>query len=219
MPRILFVSGFHPSTRARDLAFEFERYVQFLHFFFPKFFTVVLVQQLRPSRTMRRTSTTQPTRKLQPVSVHCTWLQPLALSSRRVRSTDEAARCLRRPNTIRTRARPHSENVNLSIPILYLAGSSSSFAASSHRSRYLRVARRKRVFDYGLRFIISSDLSLFRVSQTPSNDRSIPRLVAMHSSNSAANATLRTLTTTCESPPCIHPRILTRRRHKARKIL
>ncbi|EDR09378.1 uncharacterized protein LACBIDRAFT_318898 [Laccaria bicolor S238N-H82] len=26
MPRILFVSGFHPSTRARDLAFEFERY-------------------------------------------------------------------------------------------------------------------------------------------------------------------------------------------------
>lgn len=27
MPRILFVSGFHPSTRARDLAYEFERYV------------------------------------------------------------------------------------------------------------------------------------------------------------------------------------------------
>lgn len=27
MPRILFVSGFHPNTRARDLAFEFERYV------------------------------------------------------------------------------------------------------------------------------------------------------------------------------------------------
>lgn len=25
MPRILFVSGFHPATRARDLAFEFER--------------------------------------------------------------------------------------------------------------------------------------------------------------------------------------------------
>ncbi|KAF8192723.1 hypothetical protein K438DRAFT_855413 [Mycena galopus ATCC 62051] len=26
MPRILFVSGFHPSTRARALAFEFERF-------------------------------------------------------------------------------------------------------------------------------------------------------------------------------------------------
>jgi len=26
MPRIIFVSGFHPSTRARDLAYEFERY-------------------------------------------------------------------------------------------------------------------------------------------------------------------------------------------------
>ncbi|KAI1789665.1 RNA-binding domain-containing protein [Ganoderma leucocontextum] len=26
MPRILFVSGFHPTTRARDLAFEFERF-------------------------------------------------------------------------------------------------------------------------------------------------------------------------------------------------
>ena len=31
MPRILFVSGFHPSTRARDLAFEFERYVPSLY--------------------------------------------------------------------------------------------------------------------------------------------------------------------------------------------
>ena len=30
MPRILFVSGFHPTTRARDLAFEFEKYV--VHF-------------------------------------------------------------------------------------------------------------------------------------------------------------------------------------------
>jgi len=27
MPRILFVSGFHPATRARDLAYEFERYI------------------------------------------------------------------------------------------------------------------------------------------------------------------------------------------------
>ncbi len=30
MPRILFVSGFHPSTRARDLAYEFERYGRLL---------------------------------------------------------------------------------------------------------------------------------------------------------------------------------------------
>lgn len=41
MPRILFVSGFHPATRARDLAFEFERYVFFdffLYFIFKPIF-------------------------------------------------------------------------------------------------------------------------------------------------------------------------------------
>ncbi len=34
MPRILFVSGFHPATRARDLAYEFERYLCSLSSFF-----------------------------------------------------------------------------------------------------------------------------------------------------------------------------------------
>jgi hypothetical protein len=35
MPRILFVSGFHPATRARDLAYEFERYTHSLTVGFP----------------------------------------------------------------------------------------------------------------------------------------------------------------------------------------
>ncbi|EPQ55893.1 hypothetical protein GLOTRDRAFT_138639 [Gloeophyllum trabeum ATCC 11539] len=51
MPRILFVSGFHPSTRARDLAYEFERL-------------------LRPPYPMRRSSASKPARPAQPVSVY-----------------------------------------------------------------------------------------------------------------------------------------------------
>ena len=54
MPRILFVSGFHPATRARDLAFEFERYA------LPPFslgdtfrLTDGLLSQLRPSNSLR----------------------------------------------------------------------------------------------------------------------------------------------------------------------
>lgn len=42
MPRILFVSGFHPSTRARDLAYEFERYVQLGRLMLENFYAVLL---------------------------------------------------------------------------------------------------------------------------------------------------------------------------------
>ncbi|KAK2465166.1 hypothetical protein APHAL10511_002858 [Amanita phalloides] len=51
MPRILFVSGFHPSTRARDLAYEFER-------------------SFWPVGSLRRACSAQPARKLKSVSVY-----------------------------------------------------------------------------------------------------------------------------------------------------
>ena len=63
MPRILFVSGFHPATRARDLAFEFERYALSLGL---GNFSVHngLPSQLRPSNSLRCPRPSQSVRTL-----------------------------------------------------------------------------------------------------------------------------------------------------------
>ena len=66
MPRILFVSGFHPSTRARDLAYEFERYA--IQQSFSSLCLKKKIQQVRSSCTLRCSSTSQPARQFQPVS-------------------------------------------------------------------------------------------------------------------------------------------------------
>jgi hypothetical protein len=66
MPRILFVSGFHPSTRARDLAFEFERYVTAL--LCPrKHATNRSLFQLWPLNPLRCPRSAQPIRTLESV--------------------------------------------------------------------------------------------------------------------------------------------------------
>ena len=145
---------------------------------------------------MRRTGPTQPPRKFQPVSVSRHSIQPLALSSRRVRSTDETSRCLRRHNTIRTRARPDHENVT--------RYRSSISRVRRHRRRslpHLASCAEKTCLRLRIPFHHFVPICRSFESYKPSwNDRSISRLVAMHSSNSAANATPRTLTTTCRSP-------------------
>lgn len=65
MPRILFVSGFHPSTRAKDLAYEFERSVALSPR--PRPFLPVAAQ-VWPPHSLRRPRPAQPARKHEPVS-------------------------------------------------------------------------------------------------------------------------------------------------------
>lgn len=73
MPRILFVSGFHPSTRAKDLAYEFERSVALP--FVPSALPHLHIQ-VRPPRPLRRPRPAQPPRQLQPVSLSPLPFQP-----------------------------------------------------------------------------------------------------------------------------------------------
>ena len=58
MPRILFVSGFHPATRARDLAYEFERYVR-SSLSLNDLAQTEFLSQLRPSNSLRRSRSSQ----------------------------------------------------------------------------------------------------------------------------------------------------------------
>ena len=100
MPRILFVSGFHPATRARDLAFEFERYVLARLCNTPQ---TESFPQFWPLNPLRCSSSPQPIRTLQSVGPFLRFFLP-ALSP-------QCHECLRRTfarRLARTHTRMHA---------------------------------------------------------------------------------------------------------------
>ena len=81
MPRILFVSGFHPPTRARDLAYEFERCAtRPPRSPCPSYIVPTLTLPIHPQVwspcSLRRPCSPQPPRKLKPVSRPFLFVQP-----------------------------------------------------------------------------------------------------------------------------------------------
>ena len=113
MPRILFVSGFHPATRARDLAYEFERCAPPARRPPPRSAPADPAArrlQVRPARSLRRPRPPQPPRHPQSVSI-C----PFAPTDRRAAAVlpAPARPSRRRLPPVATHARTHVAPVRI----------------------------------------------------------------------------------------------------------
>ena len=184
---------------------------------FSRNFTQFL-QQLRSSCTMRRTSTAQPTRQFQSVSISRNSLRPLALSSRRVRSTNETSRCpVVTPE--HKRERDLTTRICDVVDIDPLSRGLSSFATvgdtfESHGENVSSATNSVSSFRP-----CASIYRAFAYYKPSSNDRSISRLVAMLSSSSAASVMPRMLITICEPHPWFSSTCSPDGVTKARKVL
>jgi len=72
MPRILFVSGFHPQTRAKDLAHEFEQYVFLLLVSFSAHSFLVLARSSAATSLLQGSAVQLQIRKSLLQAVFCT---------------------------------------------------------------------------------------------------------------------------------------------------